>query len=277
MSSFTRGSVARSAQGIPVSTIATVLVVACIVMSLGGFLIYRLMISSLQSKLLTSGVIYCSNTYSVASGALPSMSNGKEWSTTFWLYIDNLSPSQEFKTIMTFGGANKTMGVFMDKALSSIFFVFKTTKVTSSVTDVASMRSGLTSFVGVKPGSAPPSIDYTIVPYTTVPIGRWIMLSIVVDQDIVQLYVDNNLYSVNHTGTFSSGIITPPDNTGVAIGSTTSGADAYLTKLKFYNHAISVFDVRGQYSSGPGDSRILGWLGLGKYKLQWPIANSTGS
>lgn len=257
--------VGSSVSGAVVAVIVTVLVVIIVL----GYFVYRFMVSSLKATELTSSVVHCRSGFkTLESSKLPALTNGREWTLSYWLYVDSATHTTSDKNILTFGKDLESASFLavLDNNLNRLYMVFKTT---SSGTVPA-----ITALNTFKQGNRPES--HIIVPVEYVPLSRWVMITAVVDQDTVTLYVDNNIYSVVSSARFKKGsIIADPDQGGIIIGSASNGADAYLSKLKFYNYGISVFDVRAHYRSGPGSSGILGWLGLGKYKLQWPIVSAT--
>lgn len=249
--------------------ILAVIVTVLIVISLIAYFVYRFLVSSLKATELTSSVVHCKSGYkTLTNPKLPALTNGREWTVSFWLYLDSAHHSVANKNIVLFGSTNDSANllVLLDNNTNRLYMAFKNT--------ANSGNSAITAIDTFKNGNRPDS--HTIVPVEYVPLSRWVMLTAVVDQDTVTLYVDNNIYSVVSSARFKSGsIIADPTAGGVIIGSPSNGADAYLSKLKFYNYGISVFDVRGQYKKGPGSSGLLGWLGLGKYRLQWPIVSAT--
>lgn len=249
--------------------VVAVIVITLAVLVALGYVVYRFLVSSLKSTQLTSNIIHCKGgAKTISASKIPALTNGREWSLSFWVYVENASHTTSEKNILTFGNDvdSAAFMALMDRNVNRMYLVFKTTQ-----SGGASAMSALTQF---KQGNRPES--HIIVPIEYVPLSRWIMLTAVVDQDTVTLYVDNNIYSVVSAARFKQGaIITDPDESDILVGSASNGADAYLSKLTFYNYGISVFQTRSKYRGGPGASGVLGWLGINKYKLQWPVVSAT--
>lgn len=252
------------------AVVAVVVIVLAAVVVL-GYVVYRFLLSSLKSTKLTSGIVHCKGgAKTVSASKLPALTNGREWSVSFWVYVENAAHTTSDKNILTFGSDvdSAAFMVLMDRNVNRMYLVFKTTQ--------SGGGSAMTALTQFKQGSRPET--HIIVPVEYVPMSRWLMLTAVVDQDTVTLYVDNNIYSVVSAARFKQGaIISDPDQSDILIGSASNGADAYLSKLTFYNYGISVFQTRSQYRGGPGSSGVLGWLGVSKYKLQWPVTSATSS
>lgn len=249
--------------------VVAVIVLVLAVMVVLGYVVYRFLISSLKSTDLTSSIVHCrSGAKTISASKLPALTNGREWSVSFWVYVENAAHTTSDKNILTFGSDADTASfmVLMDRNVNRMYLVFKTTQ-----SGDASAMTALTQF---KQGNRPET--HIIVPIEYVPMSRWVMLTAVVDQDTVTLYTDNKIYSVVSAARFKQGaIISDPDQSDILIGSASNGADAYLSKLKFYNYGISVFQTRSAYNAGPGSGGLLGWLGINKYKLQWPVTSAT--
>lgn len=249
--------------------VVAVLVLVLALLVILGYVVYRFLISSLKSTNLSSDIVHCrSGAKTISSTKLPALTNGREWTVSFWIYVENAAHTTADKNVLTFGSdvENATFLVLMDRNVNRMYFVFKTTQ-----SGGASAVSALTQF---KQGNRPDT--HIIVPIEYVPMSRWLMITAVVDQDTVTLYTDNKIYSVVSAARFKQGaIISDPDQSDILIGSASNGADAYLSKLKYYNYGISVFQTRSSYNSGPGAGGLLGWLGINKYKLQWPVTSAT--
>lgn len=249
--------------------VAVVVIVLAVVIAL-GYVVYRFLVSSLKSTMLSSEIVHCrSGAKTVSASKLPALTNGREWSVNFWLYVDNATHTTNDKNILTFGKDQDSavLLVVMDRNVNRLYLVFKTTK-----SDNVSAVAALTTF---KAGATNPS-THIVVPVEYVPLSRWVMITAVCDQDTVTLYVDNNIYSVVSGARFRQGsIIADPNEGDVMIGSASNGAEAYISKVQFCNYGISVFQNRAYYRSGPGSGGILGWMGISKYKLQWPVVSAT--
>lgn len=157
----------------------------------------------------------------------------------------------------------------MDRNVNRLYLVFRTNTAGTG-------NDAISQLIKFKSGVPPES--HVIVPIEYVPLSRWVMVSVVVDQDTVTTYFDGTIYSVVSSARFKqNAIISDPAKDDVIVGSSSNGADAYLSKLKFYNYGVSVYQVQTEYRGGPGASGILGALGVSKYRLQWPVTTATTS
>ncbi|AUF82178.1 putative concanavalin A-like lectin/glucanase domain-containing protein [Tetraselmis virus 1] len=252
-------------------SVVAVMMVVLISMVVIGYVVYRFLVSSLKSTDLTSGIVHTrSGAKTVTGKQLPELINGREWSSSFWVYLDTSSHTTNFKNLLTFGTDKETapfMAV-MDTNTNMMFLVFRLDSASSTVDNM----SELTSF---KSGIHD-SNNVVIVPIEYVPLSRWMMITVVVDQDTITTYKDNHIYSVVSSTRFNpNAVIADPVKTEVTLGSSNNGADAYLSKVKFFNFGLSVYQVESQYKTGPGNSGLLGVLGVSKYRLQWPVTTAT--
>lgn len=248
--------------------VAVLVIVLSVTIAL-GYLVYRFLVSSLKATVLSNGIVHCrSGATTVAASKLPALTNGREWSVSFWVYVENAAHTTSDKNILTFGKDQDSaaMMVLMDRNVNRMYLVFRTT-----MAGTASAVSALNQF---KQGTTNPT-SHIVVPVEYVPLSRWVMVTAVCDQDTVTLYIDNNIYSVVSGARFRQGAIIADPSDDVMIGSASNGADAYIAKIRFFNYGISVFQNRSYYQSGPGSGGILGWLGINKYKLQWPVISAT--
>lgn len=251
------------------SVIITMLVIVVLV-SILGYIAYRFLVNSLKMTKLTTDVLHCrTNAKTVSASKLPTLSNGKEWGFSFWVYVEAANHTTNDKNILTFGSDSDDAPVMvvMDRNVNRMYFIFRTTAAShgdSALSALTTFRSG---------GEHPES--HVIVPFKYVPLSRWVMLTVVVDQDMVTLYSDYYMYSTVAASRFRQGAILADPNKDILIGSSTNGADAYISKLVFFNYGISMFQVKAMYGQGPGNGGLLGMLGVSKYKLQWPITSAT--
>ena len=267
---FGRRSVAFSdVTGQVSGAVVAVIILVLAVLVVLGYVVYRLLLSSLKATELTSSIIHCrTGARTISASKMPALTNGREWTISFWIYVENAAHTTSDKNVLTFGKDldNASFLVVMDRNVNRMYMVFKTTQ--------AGGASAVTALTQFKQGSRPDT--HIIVPIEYVPMSRWLMITAVVDQDTVTLYTDNKIYSVISAARFRQGaIVADPNDADVLVGSASNGADAYLSKLKFYNYSVSVFQTRAQYNAGPGAGGILGWLGINKYKLQWPVTAAT--
>jgi hypothetical protein len=144
-------------------------------------------------------------------------------------------------------------------------------------------------------------VQYLTIPIDYVPLQRWVHYAIVVNQSMITIYQDAQVYAVrassdlegyNKVGRPNNGTTRPmfanavpetiltmnPSNDSQANTKTkfmftnTQQQNVYLSSFNFYNYAMAQSDIQKEYSKGPRSTTAwLDWLGIGHYKLQSPI------
>jgi hypothetical protein len=129
-----------------------------------------------------------------------------------------------------------------------------------------------------------------------VPLQRWVFYTLTVDNDFVSLYQDGEIHNVMNlsaqassaTGTGCKDPSNPSLNRSVIGVSKTTGdmyvggtvnasaPDAVLSRVVFFNYAITLQDVQALYSKGPIPQNILSKLGLPVYGLRNPFYRIDG-
>ena len=119
------------------------------------------------------------------------------------------------------------------------------------------------------------SIDY-------VPIQRWVHVVFTIDNKLLTVYLDGDVYSVKSVDEFrslknlASSLVVDKTNGDVFVGKNMSIAngntvDGYLSNLEFYNYAMSIDDVKRAYYRGPYKKSWLSFVGLSDYGVRTPI------
>lgn len=182
--------------------------------------------------------------------------NGKEFSYSFWVYIegDNNRFTDQNKFIL---GRSETSSD-MSQSASPLFELDKlenkmivTLSTTSSGTD---LRKTLT-------------INYF-------PLQRWVNVVLVVDNNFVQLFVDGELKEVSDLSEFqnnSSIVKDPVGNLYIGSSSTTPSFDGYISKVQAFNYAVSIDHAKVIYKAGPLHKTVLSMIGISTYGIQNPI------
>lgn len=246
--------------GAVVAFVIIMLLILCVV----GYVVYRYMLQDFQSKVIVSTPVHCkTGSRTMSATLMPTLSNGKEYTLSFWMYVEDASPDTHHKNILTFGKTfdSAAMLVFVDKTINKMVFKLRTTKAASA-----------SATAETAPGDG-----FLTVPVEYVPLQRWIHFMLVVDQDIVSLYLDGDPYSVSSVSQFvDSGTLVDPDKNDIVIGSPSTGVDGFVSNLRFFNHALSVYEASTVYRTGPVDRGLLGAVGLPRYRLRWPITTTVG-
>lgn len=202
--------------------------------------------------------------------------------------------------------ANVNPIVFLDGQANKLHIAIKTQGNTLADSSVVQYSQGdLTNIINynyfinkggniniLQPSGYQSSINqYLILTIDYIPLQRWVNIITVVDNKMLTQYLDGEIYSVKTASEFLSTrepeinkidgstynptlIVDKPDGS-IFIGKSSivgggNSPNGYLSKLTFYNYAISINEVRSIYNSGP-----LGGFGIGSwqspYALRSPI------
>ena len=119
------------------------------------------------------------------------------------------------------------------------------------------------------------------IPY--VPISRWVNISMVVDNDYVQLFMDGELRQVIDTkesfkynptnAVCTTGVSSLTKTTNFYSGKPVNGENlkGFISKLKFFNYALTIDHAKMVYNTGPVHQNILAKLGLPLYGVRNPF------
>lgn len=142
--------------------------------------------------------------------------------------------------------------------------------------------------------SNPNQNQYVILTIDYIPLQRWVNISYIVNNKLLTVLVDGEIYSVTTTDEIMMGLpqafdqygnpmninIILDKGSGSVYPGTTSKItniapiNGYLSKLKFYNYAVSISDLRNFYNEGPiVSSSILGIPLPLSYGIRSPIYN----
>lgn len=194
--------------------------------------------------------------------ALPELYNGKEFSYSFWIYVDAVHPNNDYKFVLgrmsdkgSYGDGNPIF--FLDKTINKLYVYVRTEGDTTS--SLSTMKDSANTL----------NIRY-------LPLQRWVNILLVVDNNFVQLFLDGDLRQVKDL----SGSALQPANRVVATssgnlmagGSESSIAfDGYLSKVQALNYAATIDHAKVIYKAGPLHKSILASIGVPFYGIQSPF------
>lgn len=201
---------------------------------------------------------------------LPVTLSGQEFSFSFWVYFPEVPSRSTPRVLFRRGssdGANPM--VVLDSKTNKLYVVVKTSladdRKTYKPEDVIvdGDKNG-THMVGV--------IEY-------VPLQRWVHIAFVVQDALMTLYVDGDVYTVEHVADSTTSsqpgtkrpIVAGISGDIVVPAANDDGVRGFIARLIFMNHAISSRDVRTLYANGPRGSPALSALGLSSYGVRSPI------
>jgi len=140
----------------------------------------------------------------------------------------------------------------------------------------------------------PKENKYVILTIDYIPLQRWVNIAFIINNKLLTVLIDGEIYSVTSTDEIMMGLPQAFDQYGNPVdvniildkGSgniypgTTSKitnpavVDGYLSKLQFYNYAVSISDLRDYYKAGPIVSSSLFGIPLPlNYGIRSPIYN----
>jgi hypothetical protein len=245
------------------------------------WLVIRIRRGNLQSIRLTDKVynLYTKDVpYVVDSAKTPATTNGQEFSYSFWIYLQSLDPSSEHKLLFIRSPdattspvnavyTNASPIVFLDKLTNKIYITLPTTNLQTNIPlDVFTVPNGNVTHVT------------SIINY--VPLQRWVHVAFTMQDNSISTYIDGTLYSVYTIPEPPSGSsISRPvfKNTvgSIQIGEAANRPRANISKLQFYNYAMTQRQVQSVYAAGPAVSSFLSKFGL-PYGLRYPIFRTDG-
>jgi hypothetical protein len=252
--------------------VAVILLVTIIV-----FITLRLRRGAFQSvNLLKTSVIKANSSsgehYSLAAGRLPSSTNGNEFSVSLWIFVENVTVTNDHKIIMYRGNPtsynNGKMFVYMDKRTNTLYASVRTNGALQE-----SQGTSEPTLENIRSNSRflQSTIDY-------VPLQRWVHVIYSVKDTTLSTFVDGDLYSVTSVYELptlqSGGRPIPVRQEGdVLLGgnSKKEGLSGYIGNSKYFNFAISIQDAKLVYKKGPYRGSWLQFIGMGNVGFRSPI------
>lgn len=253
------------------STSAVVFSVICVLVLIVivAYIIWRVRRSNLTSNLLVRDPIRMygsSMPLTVDQSKFPSTMNGSDYSYSFWLYLISYDATNQ--PILLFGrnthaeGSGGSPIVYLDKDKNTMYVSIATSKAASTdltLDKIATSNEYVTA-----------TIDY-------VPLQRWVNVSIVVQDYLMTLYMDGDIYTVANVTDTPTGSLTRAifgSTTGdMTVGSATPGGQpkAFFSHLRFFNFALTQRDVSANYGNGPFGVNSLSMFGIPAYGIRSPV------
>lgn len=244
----------------------------------------------------TSRPVICTKLTRADGSGIPAMDNGKRFTTSFWVYINDLNVNhgmirRVFSRGSTDTAENQFPFVAINDKLNKIHVCFATTDTSQyTLNSVAQNVSNWTmpdkvAFLSAVHGI---TIDY-------VPMQRWVHVAVVVNEEsdsgVIMAYVDGELVKTVTTNTsmddlkLSNGTIIEnikleiknfdmSTKGDVMIGGDMStgvqGFSGLVSQIGFTNSDMNADDIYKMYLQGP-ISGPLAKMGLSSYGIQSPI------
>lgn len=272
------------------------------------YITFAMKSSSLTGKVLTSTPLKLDkleNPLKISNGDMPNPAVGREYSYCFWMYLEDFK--QEYnsidsvttpmhKLIMYRGNGDDVNSanplIFMDGGSNKLYVVIKTTE--SSL--ISNANTNLNKILETNYFSSSITLDDTsvnkhlIMAIDYVPLQRWVHVGLVVDNKMLSLFLDGELYSVKSVDEYKAArqpfvtrlgkvvdynLIVEKSQGDMFIGKSTIGnrrtINGYIGKVEYFNYALTIKDVKKSYESGPLSSGFLSTFGITQYGFRSPV------
>jgi hypothetical protein len=252
--------------------VAVVLLVAVIV-----YIVLRLQRGAYKSvSLLKSSIIKAnvggSSHVSTSAALIPSSTNGNEFTVSMWLFVENVTLTNNHKVVMYRGNPttynNGKMFVYMDAKTNTLYSSIRTSAVQEET-----MVSREPSLEEIRTNNRflQSSIDY-------IPLQRWVHVMYSVKDTTLSTFLDGDLYSVTSVyelpSTATGARPIPVKQEGdMLIGGRVGrdGYSGYIGNAQYFNFAISLQDAKLVYKKGPYRGSWLQFIGMGNLGFRSPV------
>lgn len=233
--------------------------------------------NKLQNVSLQTNMISLNNReiipYKIASENLSLVTNGQEFSYSFWIILNSTyDPTSDHKLILQRGGTNNIISgklnyssnvnpaIFLDKSTNKMYICISTTRVKTN-----NFADGI---LAKDSGYIVSTIDY-------LPLQRWVFIGVVIRETTLYVFIDGDLYSASSIYDIPSSNGTRPmikgTNGDIIIGEKNNTTQGYLANSRYFNYALTQNEMVSYYNSGPSTNGLLSMLGLKNYGVRSPI------
>lgn len=234
------GSVMDTVNNTRVSVGSMILIVAvCILLFFVVYKVYDVIRkTSLRKIFIEKGTVSTTTSLDLAAGkAISDPIAGREYSISFWFWLDGSDVDSTEKNLISMGGRNYTFDI------KNHLLVFK---------------------VATLPGSATAPVTAEV----PIAIQKWTHIVMVVDNNYVTLYKDGDVVASHNV---QGHLYTMPRSFEVGPMGTRKTAVGYIAGVRYFNHIANAKDVRTAYRSGPTSAGLLRYLGLPMYGVRNPF------
>lgn len=252
-----------------VFSVVCVLVLVLII----ALIVWRIRRSDLKSTVLVKDPIQMFGSgavpLTVVASKIPPTLSGQEYSYSFWVYLVQYTATGSAMLLFSRGMQTGRKGgsplVYLDKS-TNIMYVSVATTTTAAIPTLDTVRASQ--------GYVTAKIDY-------VPLQRWVNVAFVVQDYLLTVYMDGDIYSVvnvtdpPNAGSGGAIVTTRPSFTAtsgdVVVGDTSSQPQAFMSQLLFFNYALTQQNVYACYSAGPLAPSAMSLIGVPAYGIRSPI------
>lgn len=226
----------------------------------------------------------------IPANRLPAMHVGQDFSFSFWLYLSDFVATGKQKVIFLRRPSNSSNGtgeftstnpiVMLGSDTNKLYVCLRTNRTPTnphaSLSDILKAKDTNRTFLVS-------AIDY-------VPLQRWVNIAFAVEDNLLSLYMDGNVYTVqslydlNRKDNNSSSVVAPlfASCTGdIRLGNFKSdisdAVNGYISNLMFFNYALSSAQVSAVSVKGPDTGfSLIRSLGVPDYGIRSPIYRLDG-
>lgn len=237
----------------------------------------------------------------VPSDKIPVPSVGREYTYSFWVYLENFNQTPGNQKMLWYRGQDNDISnanpiVYLEDMSNKMHFVIKTQSsalssqgATNYNADVGKVKER-NYFLNPNLTMNDEHNKHILVTVDYVPLQRWVNYVVIVDNKLVTVYMDGEIYSVKSIDEYKTAkpreltetgqpydynLIIDKTEGNIYIGKNPSDSsnvtvNGYLSKMDFFSYAISVNDVKKVYNTGPFTKSVLSAFGS-SYAVRSPI------
>lgn len=210
----------------------------------------------------------------ISKSKIPPTVNGQEYSYSMWMYLVqydlSASPMLVFGRGIKPGNKGGSPLVYLDSK-TNLMYVSVATNTALLTTTIDQVST---------------SSDYVTAKINYVPLQRWVNITMVIQDYLMTLYMDGDIYTVSNitdapdagwTQTSQSGPVFGPTAGDITVGSGAPQAKGFLSQLQFFNYALTQNDVQTRYAAGPTSASAMAMFGVPAYGIRSPLYKLDGS
>lgn len=258
-----------------------------------AFIIWRLNRSNLRGISLIKAPVNLAKpgrSDPIPASRMPALHVGQDFSFSMWLYISDFVITGKPKAIFLRKGATTTAGakqfeltnpvVMLGNNTNKLYVCVRTNRTPSIQPD---------SLLDILMGTGD-NRNFLISAIDYIPLQRWVNVTFTVEDNLLSLYMDGNMYTVqslydlNRGEELSTRKPTPlfaPCSGEIRVGnfnsSLTDSASGFISNLQFFNYALSSSQVNGISMAGPETGfSLIRSMGVPDYGVRSPIYRLDG-
>lgn len=251
-----------------------VLVTLLLIIGIIVWMVYRMKRTDLQGTTLLKAprALYDMNggAITIENTKLPVTSgNGQEFTYSFWLYLVDFTTTIAHKPLITRGAGGSTVNdagtlVYLDNRTNKMFISLKTNLSTTPVATFAQVLDNASS-------------KYITATVEYVPLQRWVNVAFVVKDNLLTVYLDGDMYTIENVHDFYTTTGHRPVF-GTMVGDVkigqltdTSETRGFISKVMYFNYGLMQSEIRSNYNAGPTTTNVMSRLGFPEYGVRTPV------